>query len=120
MSDDDRNRDDRFWLHEAVQRAKQSALPILAEPIAEEMGVEVADIVDAIEALLLTLTGGTLTEESMRAALRPIAEPYAQSIGADWKNVADAILGQMEWTAPDASTWTLDAWGDARRARPRK
>lgn len=119
MSDDDRQRERRFWLHEAIQRAKDSALPIFAEGLAVEMGSEVDDVVAAIEASLMTLTGN-LTEESMRSALRIIAEPYAQSIGSTWEKVADAILGTLEWSVPDPSTWTLDGWDDGRKAVYRK
>lgn len=105
------------WLAEATKRAKASALPIYVEPMAQEAGVEVAVMVDAIEAALMMLTGNAINEESMRAALRTFAEPYAQSIGADWHHVADAIIGTLEWSAPDPSSWTLDAWGDAERRR---
>ena len=103
------------WLVEAIERAKQSALPTLAAGIAQVAGVEVDDVVDAIEAALLTAVIGTPTTESLRSALRVVAEPYATAIDTPWETVADAILGTMEWTPPDPSTWTLDSWNLRRR-----
>lgn len=104
---------DNQWLQDAINRAKQSALPILVRSFVEgdpdEIDDDVTSMVDAIELALLALTGD-LTEEKLRGALRGIAEPYAESIGAKWESVADAILGTLEWLPPDTSSHVLDSW----------
>lgn len=113
MSDEEPNKN--AWLQEAINRAKQSALPILVRSFVEGVGDpdeiddDVTSMVDAIELSLLSLTGD-LTEEKLRGALRHVAEPYAASIGAEWTKVADAIIGTLEQLPPDPSTHVLDSW----------
>ena len=103
------------WLVEALKRARtESALPFYAGAMAAATGRDVEDVLDAIEIALKPLAG-EITEESARGALRAVAEPYAGAIGVEWSAVADAILGTLEWSAPDPSTWALDGWNDARR-----
>lgn len=103
------------WLQEAIDRAKQSALPLLVRSFVDggdpdEIDTDTTSMVDAIELALLSLTGD-ITEEKLRAALRSVAEPYAESIGAKWESVADAILGTLEWLPPDKKAHVLDPWG---------
>lgn len=98
------------WLADAINQAKQSALPLLLREFIEEEGADVEAMCDAVELALLSITG-EVTEQKLRDALRSVAEPYAESIGAKWENVADAILGTLEWTPPDKSTHVLDSWG---------
>jgi len=108
---------DNTGLVEAIERAKQSALPIAGFVIAmaETAGVEVNDIVSAIELALLTVVTGKPTLERMRNSLRIVAEPFAATIDTPWEVVADAILGTLQWTPPDPSTWTLDSWNLQRK-----
>jgi hypothetical protein len=122
MSDEEhQEQPPKLWTDEAVEQAKQSALPIAAMPIADELDLPIDDVVDAIEAALLTLTIADLDrmEEATRNALRPVVEQYAVSIGVPWETAADAMIGALEWAAPNPSKWVIDAWGDGRR-RPKK
>lgn len=113
MSDEQSNAN--AWLVEAINQAKQSALPLLVRSFVEGVGdpdeidADIASMIDAIELSLLSLTG-ELTEEKLRGALRHVAEPYAESIGAKWESVADAIVGTLEWGPPDKSSHILDSW----------
>ena len=109
----DNEKPNNAGLQEAIQRAKQSALPKLMQSFVEEDGADVDAMVDAIELALLSITGN-VTEKKIRNALRSVAEPYAESIGAKWENVADAIYAMLEWTPPDPSTHILDSWGGRR------
>jgi len=107
---------DNQWLADAIERAKQSALPILLREF--DLGdpddpMDLDSLVDAVELALLAVTG-TVTETKLRDALRPIAETYAQTIGAEWEKVADAILGTLEWVPPDKKNHVLDPWGGVR------
>ena len=100
------------WLHEAIQRAKQSALPILVSSWAtpdEDGNVDTDSLVDAIELSLLAVTG-EVTEEKLRNSLRSIAELYAADIGTSWEKIADAIVGTLEWVQPDPKNHVLDSW----------
>lgn len=105
---------EQLWTDEAVANAKKSTLPVVAQPIAEELKLDVADVVDAIEVALLSLTVDDLDnmENAVRTALRPIVEEYAQVIGVDWMTAADAIIGSIEWTLPDPRKWHggADPW----------
>jgi hypothetical protein len=103
------------WVIDAIKRAKESALPLFAETMAVEVGVDAVDLVDAIEAALITGAMGEPTEEKLRNALRSVAESYALAIGARWEMVADVIIAMLEWVPPDESTWTLDSWNLKRR-----
>lgn len=111
----DEQSQENAWLVEAINRAKQSALPILIRSFLEGVGDpdeiddDVTSLIDAIELSLMSLTG-QLTEEKLRGALRHVAEPYAESIGAKWESVADAIVGTLEWAPPDKSSHILDSW----------
>lgn len=109
----------RLWTDEAVAHAKESALPIAAQPIADELDLPIEDVVDAIEAALLTLTVDDLErmEEATRRALRPVVEQYAASLGLPWETAADAMIGALEWAAPDPSKWALNPWGDGQRRK---
>lgn len=98
------------WLIDAINRAKQSALPILIRDFVEEDGADVESIVDAIELALLAING-EVSEEKLRNALRSVAEPFAQVIGTTWESVADAIMGTLEWVPPDPAKHVLDSWG---------
>lgn len=114
MSDEDKP--DNQWLADAINRAKQSALPILLRDFDmgdPENSTDVDALCDAIELALLALTG-TVTEAKLREALRPIAEMFAQPIDAKWESVADAILATLEWVPPDKKTHVLDPWGGVR------
>ncbi len=104
------------WLQEAINRAKQSALPVLLR----EFGLGDPDdpndadaLCDAVELALLAVTGD-VTEAKLREALRPIAEMYAQTIDAKWESVADAIVATLEWAPPDKKNHVLDPWGGVR------
>ena len=108
MSDEEKP--DNQWLADAINQAKQSALPLLLKEFIEEDGADLDAMCDAVELALLSITGD-VTEEKLRNALRSVAEPYAESIGAKWENVADAILGTLEWLPPNKSTHVLDSWG---------
>jgi hypothetical protein len=104
------------WLQTAINRAKQSALPILLREfgLGDPDDPDDADaLCDAVELALLAVTGA-VTEAKLREALRPIAEMYAQTIDAKWESVADAILGTLEWLPPDKKNHVLDPWGGVR------
>jgi hypothetical protein len=104
---------DNAWLAEAINRAKQSALPLLVLSFVdgdEDPVDAAASMVDAIELSLLSLTGD-ITEEKIRNALRSVSEPYADSIGAKWESVADAILGTLEQLPPDPKNHIFNSWG---------
>lgn len=109
-------RPNNAWLADAINRAKQSALPLLVHAFVDGSGdpdeadADAAAMLDAIELALLALVG-EITEEKLRNALRSVAEPYAEAIGAKWESVADAILGTLEWVPPDRSSHILDSWG---------
>jgi hypothetical protein len=110
MSDD---KPDNAWLVEAINRAKQSELPLLVRSFVDgdEDPIEATmSMIDAIELSLLTLTGD-ITEEKLRNALRSVAETYADSIGAKWENVADAILATLERLPPDPKNHIFNSWG---------
>lgn len=97
------------WLADAIQRARQSALPILVENLFVTDDLNVDTMMDAIELALLSITGN-VTEESGREALRGLCVEYADEIGVPWQTLADAILGTLQWTKPDPSKWTLQTW----------
>lgn len=102
------------WLVDAINHAKQSALPLLVQTfIADDPEADVDSTVDAIELALLAITG-EIDEAKLREALRPVAELYSGPIGATWESVVDAIVGTLEWTPPDRSTHILDSWGGKR------
>jgi hypothetical protein len=104
---------DNAWLVEAINRAKQSELPLLVQSFVDgdEDPVEAAaSMIDAIELSLLSLTGD-ITEEKLRNALRSVSEPYAESIGAQWERVADAILVTVERPPPDPKNHIFNSWG---------
>ena len=109
MSDQEKPK--KLWTDEVVQNAKESALPALAEPIAEHMGLDVDDVVDAIGAALLSLTAEEADrDDATRNSLKPILSDYAEAIGMKWEEVADAIVGALHWTKPDSKNWAMPDW----------
>jgi hypothetical protein len=101
----------KLWTDEVVDKAKESSLPVFAQQIAEEIGLEVDDVVDAIGAALLSLTAEECdSDEATRNALKPIVFEYAQSIGIEWETYADAIVGSLHWTKPNSKNWSMPDW----------